>query len=106
MNLTIAERFMAQNTLPPQGTLVTLRIVMEAQQVLGLSSDEIARYKVVTNDGMTTWDPDHAATLFDIPLTAAAIEVLKEELDKLNAAAKLTFNHVPLFEKVHAAASG
>jgi len=111
MELTIAERFMAQSVLPTQANFLTMRIIMEAQMALGFTSDEIKALGLKSEKGpdgqlQTTWSKEHAEDLFDIHISDAAFDILKEALDKLNGAAQLTANHMSLFEKVHAAASG
>ena len=108
MELTIAERLMAQAVLPAKGTFVTVRIIMEAQRVLGFTSDEIEEFGLKAEVGAegqvsTRWSPEHADTVRDVPLTTAALDIIKEALGKLNGAGELTAQHVSLFEKVHAA---
>lgn len=103
MELTIAERFMAQSVMPAQGNFVTLRVIMEAQMAIGFTSDEIEKYGIVSAEGLTTWSKEHAKTTSDIHISNAAMDILREELDKLNGDSQLTAQHMSLFEKVHAA---
>ena len=46
MELKVAERLMLLNLLPQEGDIVTLRVVREAQQVIGLSEDELKELEI------------------------------------------------------------
>jgi len=106
MELSTKERIVLNMIMEPQaGRYDTLKIVRKLREELSFSEEEIKEFElktVVTDEQQqTTWPPKHATTQRDVPLGDAAIQMIKDELDKLNGANELTPQHVTLFEKFH-----
>ena len=105
MDLTIAERLMAMQTLPGKANFVELLVIDEARKALGFTSDELEEFGLKTEvkgDQMNTrWDEAHETTVRPIALSAVAVKILKKQLDDMDTKGELTLQHVSLFEKVH-----
>ena len=99
MLLSIQERLQVLNGLLPQeGDFVTLRVVNEANNTIGLSSDELEKWGVVQEDGMVRWNTT-AESEVDIPITDAARGLIAKELNRLNDEDKLTIQQLSLWDK-------
>lgn len=58
MLLSIAERILLLNVLPPaEGDLLFLRAIRTFRDALGFSEEEAAALKLVQNDLHVSWDP-------------------------------------------------
>ena len=91
-SLNVLERLKLCSILPPEGSLVTLRMIRTLIGKLGLSAEEITRYEVVTLDperGQIRWN-DAGMVPVPIELEDAEVELIKKQLKDLDAKNKLT----------------
>ena len=91
-SLNVLERLKLCSILPPEGSLVTLRMIRTLIGKLGLSAEEITRYEVVTLDpatGQVRWN-EAGMVPVSIELEDAEIELIKKQLKDLDAKNKLT----------------
>jgi len=104
MNFTIAERIALSNILPPEGNIVTLRIVRELQMQLAFDEKEIKAYKIKNNahpDGRVsiTWDSDFTTKTKDVPIGDVAKGIIVERLKQLSSGNQLRLEMLDLYDK-------
>ena len=91
-SLNVLERLKLCSILPPEGSLVTLRMIRTLIGKLGLSAEEITRYEVVTLDpatGQVRWN-EAGMEPVSIELEDAEVEMIRKQLKDLDAKNKLT----------------
>jgi len=99
MKLTILERFIAMGLLPAEGNMATMRIRQTLIGKLGFTPEEYEKYGVKTDEaGMTTWNPDVPQEK-EVDLKIAEINVIRDNLEKLDKDNKITPNHLSLYDK-------
>jgi hypothetical protein len=87
--------------LPEQGNILMLRVVREARQLLEFRAEELRDFELSQEAGMIRWDSSKAKEV-DIPLSAAALGLIREKLQEMDRGNTLTSNHLPLWEKLFA----
>ena len=99
MILSIKERINLLSILPREGNLITLKIVRKTQNNIGFSSEEIQKLKFQTfPDGRISWDINEAEDK-EVDLDPIGLDIIREELRKLDAQRKLNIEHLSLWEK-------
>jgi hypothetical protein len=106
VKLKVAERLILLNLLPQEGDIVTLRVVRDAQQVIGLSEEELAELNIhhpEKEDGTEDiarliWKAE-ADVEKDIPIGPRATIIIIDKLTKLSEEKKLTVQQIGLYEK-------
>lgn len=98
MKLNIKDRLVLLNTLPPEGSFATVKIVHELKMALAPSEEEAAAVGLVQEAGQLRWDPTKDVEK-DIPLGKVAKGVIETALKKLDAEQKLTPDHLSLYER-------
>ena len=99
MQLTILERLMALGSLPAEGNIVTMRLRQTLIEKLGFTPEEFKKYGIKTDaDGMTVWNPDVPQEK-EVDLKIAEINVIRDNLEKLDKDNKITPNHLSLYDK-------
>lgn len=104
MKLNIAERIALLNILPPEGNIVTLRIVRDLRGQLSFTEDELKEWKIknrVQPDGraLITWDSDFANKTKDIKIGEAAKGIIVEQLKQLESQKRLRLEMLDLYER-------
>ena len=100
-SLNVLERLKLCPLLPPEGNIITLRMVRTLVEKLGLSAEELTKYEVVVLDektGQVRWN-DAGMIPTDIELEDAEIELIKKQLKDLDAKGKLTPELISVYEK-------
>jgi len=99
MELTIYERLLLLNALPPAGDLTTIRIVRKLRETLSFSEAELAEHEIKTNEetGALTWRVDGSTK--GIELGAKAHDIAVRALNALSDAGKVEEAHLSLFDK-------
>ena len=98
VELRVAERLMLLNLLPQEGDIPLLRVIREAQTVIGLSEEELKVLELKQEGERVFWKSE-ADVVKDIKIGATATRLLQEKLESLNAADKLGLNQLALYEK-------
>ena len=97
MELTILERLMLLNILPPAGDLTTIRIVRKLREALSLTEEEHVEHHIeATPDGNVKWDNDVPKPF---ELGAKARDIAVKALEGLDKEGKLTEQHLSLCDK-------
>lgn len=103
MKLDLPERIALLGILPHEGTLVTLRIIMELQAKVGFTEEEIKKFglKDVIKDNVVTisWNPALATETKDIEIGDVAKALIATRLKQLDSQGKLHLGMLPLYEK-------
>ena len=95
-DLNIGERIRLLTLLPRTGNVVTLRVVQELSKELGFTEDEITGGTIVQEEGRVTW-PNQINRSYEFG--DVAVEVMATPLKALEAAEKLTSEHLTIYEK-------
>lgn len=99
MKLNVLERLSILPLLPQEGNYLTLKVVRQTQDVLGISSDEFKDFEIhQSEDGSLRWNAKGAEEK-DVDVSEKAAEIIKEALEKLNNDGKLKANHFTIYEK-------
>lgn len=98
MELSVGERLVLMMVLPPNGDLVTMKIVQKLRGDLGFDEGEIERFGIRNEEGQVLWDGDKAEAK-DIEIGPKAMEVVVRSLRELSEKKQLTLQHLPLCEK-------
>jgi hypothetical protein len=104
MELNIAERIALLNILPPEGNIITLRVVRELQGKLSFTEEELKEWKIknrVQPDGraLITWDSDFTNKTKDIKIGEVANGIIVEQLKMLESQKRLRLEMLDLYEK-------
>lgn len=104
MKLTVGERVVLGNILPPQGNAATLRIIMDLGRQLSFTEEELEHYNIKNNtlpDGRTTvtWNPELAKETKDIKIGKAARGIIVKQLKQLDSQNQLHITMLPIYEK-------
>lgn len=109
VSLSVLERLKAMELLPAEESIVTLRTVRKAKEILGFTDEEQKVYEFVNTDigggRLTTrWnfvDKEGKAVPQDkeFELGEKACDLIGNSLKKLEEQKKLTDNHISLYEK-------
>lgn len=104
LSLNIPERIALLNVLPPEGNVVTLRLVRELQNKLSFSEDEIEEFRikntVIDGRASTTWDENFSDKEKVIVLGDATQGIIEKRLKMLDGQNRLHISMLPLYEKV------
>ena len=99
MKMQIQERLLILNILPKEGSIVTVRLLKELIGSVGLSGEEIKKWKVQTKENnQVVWD-NTQATEKEINLNEAAKNLISERLELLSKESKLTLAQLTLYDK-------
>ena len=115
MPLTVVERMVIPRILPTQGDFRTLRIVKRINAKVELTDDEVEvlnvrqvgdrlHWRDGTEEDVSDEEREILHTLVkegkEIELEEAELELLREELRKLNDSKRLEMNMISLYEKI------
>jgi len=103
--LNIAERVALLNILPPEGNLVTLKIIRELKTDLSFSEEEVKRFKIKANPApgglgsFITWDSDFTKETKEVEIGNVAKDIIVEQLKALESQKRLRMETLDLYEK-------
>ncbi len=84
--------------LPAEGNFVTLKVIRELKANLGVKDEEFKLYEIVQKDNQITWN-DKGTEEVEFELGEKAVDIIVEQLEKLDKGKKLEDKHFSLFEK-------
>lgn len=104
MKLNIAERIALAGILPPEGSIVTLRVIRELQMGLAFTEKELKDWKITNRrnpDGSAfiTWDSDFTNKEKDVVIGEVTKGIIVEQLKALSEHGKLRMEMLSLYEK-------
>lgn len=99
--LNVGERIVALSVLPKEGNFVTLRLVRNLGEKLGLSADEHEKYeiKINTETGIASWNKKGIEELVGLEFKNKEVEIIRTALEELDKEQKLKNEHFSLYEK-------
>lgn len=95
--LTVLDRLLLLGLLPPQGDLLTVRIVRELREALSFTEAEHREFGFSQVDGQVRWNAS-AAQSRELEIGERARLLIVEGLRKLDKDKKLTEQHLSLWE--------
>lgn len=100
MRLGVIERITLLQMLPQQGDFLTLRIIHELRQTLSFTEEETVDFglEIVPESQTIRWNQKSAREV-EIPIGPKAHSIIVSTLLEMDKAAKLTENHLSLYEK-------
>ena len=98
MKLNVLERVMVLSVLPKENNFLTLKVIQEIQNKVGLSSEDYKKFDIVQGDGELKWNQSGNEGV-DIYLGEKAMEIIRTRLEELDKQKKLTPNHMSVYEK-------
>jgi len=102
--LTIAERIALFGVLPPEGDIVTLRLIRELRNHLSFTEKELKDWGIKTEkaDGgmVVAWDGDFQGVTKTFEIGETARSLIIEQLVRLAEQKKLRMETLSLYEKL------
>ena len=98
VELRVAERLMLLNLLPQEGDITLLRVIREAQTVIGLSEEELAELELKQEGERVFWKSE-ADVSKDIKIGPRILVLIEDKLKALSADNKLGIQQLALYEK-------
>ncbi len=99
MKLSMRDRFVLLNILPPEGNIATIKIVHRLRQDLAPTEQEFKDYKITQNEGQVMWDDamEKKRGAQEKKIGPKAYIMIEEQFKKLNDEKKLTEGHLSTF---------
>lgn len=97
MKLTILERILLLQLLPPEANVATLRIIRDLKKNLGFSEEEVKKCNIRADGDMTLWDDDKYEA--EVPIGEKATDIIRDALKQADSRNKLMEQHIPLYER-------
>jgi len=97
MEFTVEERLATLALLPPEGSLVTMKIIHDLRQALAFSEEELAVLQFQQNNDQLTWQ--NGVGLKEVEVGPQAVKVVRDLLKKLDEDEKIREAHLSLVEK-------
>ena len=101
MKFSMRDRFVLLNILPPEGDIVTIKIVHRLKQELAPSDKEYKDYKISAKDGQVMWDDavDKKRGPKEVELGGKAFSIIEEQFKILNDKKKLVEGQLETYLK-------
>lgn len=100
-DLSAKERVVLLNLLPPQGNLVTMKVVFEMGLNIGFSAQELEDWKIVYgDDGSVKWDGEKSKSK-EFEFGVSELGVFKESVKKLDGESRIPLDFLPVIEKLN-----
>jgi len=98
MKLTVGERLMLLQVLPQEGNIVTLRIIRDLSNNLGLSEEEHKNFEIKQEDQKVSWNVKGNEEK-DVQIGEKATDVIVDSLKNLDDNKKLIPQMMSLWDK-------
>jgi hypothetical protein len=97
--LNCGERLIILNVMPKEGNFITLRMIRNLVQKLGLTAEEIVNFQVEeAPGGQVRWGPMGAIEK-EFEFAQAEVDLIKKQLKKMDDDGKLTNDTFTVYEK-------
>ncbi len=97
MEFTVEERLATLGLLPPEGNLLTMKVMHELRQALAFSEEDLKILNFEQSDGQLRWKIGVGPK--EVKVGPQATIVVYDELAKLDKDEKLNASHLLLCEK-------
>jgi len=98
MKLNVGERLILLQVLPQEGNFLTLKIIRDLTEVVGLNEKEFKEFGIKEAGGQVSWNQKGIEER-EIEIGEKATDIIVEALKKLNETNKLGQRHLSLYEK-------
>jgi transcriptional/translational regulatory protein YebC/TACO1 len=98
IELNVGERLSILTILPQEGSFLTLRLIRELKNKLGLSADELKEFDVKQEDGSIRWNAKGLETK-KITFKEKEVELIANELKEIDKKKQLKDIHFSIYEK-------
>lgn len=101
MRLSMRDRFVLLNILPPEGNIATIKIVHRLRQDLAPTEKEFKDYKITQNEGQVMWDDamEKKRGPQEKKIGPKAYIMIEEQFKKLSDEKKLNEGHLMTYER-------
>jgi len=96
VELGIGERLALLGVLPPEGDVVTMRVLRDFKHEVELSADEIKDRGVMSEGGQVRWNEGEAKK--ELEVSDSVLGIIKSALKKMDTDKKVTEFHLSLFD--------
>ena len=98
MEINVHNRLLILNAIPKEGDILTVRVVKDLSDKIGLSSDEVTDWEVKTSpSGNITWNVDKIQNK-EIEFNLSEKSIISDALRKLNKESKLTVEYLDVYK--------
>jgi hypothetical protein len=98
VGLGVGERLMVLGVLPKEGNFVTLKVIRNLIDKLGLTTEEIEKFEVIQEGGQVTWKQEGNLPI-DFDFDNVEVDIIKHELKKMDSENRLKVELLPVYEK-------
>jgi hypothetical protein len=98
VKLDVGERMVVISILPKEGNFLTLRVLRTLVSRIGLTAEEIKEFEVVQEGDRIVWN-QKGYELLEFDLADVELDIIKQELKKLDSENKLTQDMFSIYEK-------
>lgn len=98
MLLAVKDRILLFGLLPAEGDILSLRVIRKLREALSFSDEENAALQIQQTGSGYHWIPE-ADQPKEIEIGAKAHSLIVESLKRLDAAGKLTLDHLDIWDK-------
>ena len=96
--LNVGERLIILQILPKEANFITLRLIRDLSGKVGLSADEFIDFDMKQEGDKISWN-NKGSEEKSIDFREKEIDIIENELKKLDRENKLEFKHFSIFEK-------
>lgn len=96
MELSVIDRIVLLDILPPAGTFLTMKIVRQLRDNLHFSEEELKEFELAEKDGRYTWERSRAV---EVPIGPKAKEIIAAALKGMDAEERITDREFSLYER-------
>jgi len=105
MKLELHERFVLLTLLPKEGDYAALKTIRRAKEMLNPTPQEVEAFEIVQTTGtdgkpVLNWNAQKASeAVKDCPVDEYTMNLIRDELAKLNKTKKLTEQYLSVYDK-------
>ena len=98
MKLNVSERLSLLQVLPAEGNFLTLKIMKDLTEIVGLNEEAFKEFGIKEVGGQVSWN-NKGTEEREIKIGEKATDIIVESLKKLDQQNKLKQNYFTLYEK-------
>ena len=101
LNLNFHDRLVLLQLLPGENNYVTLKLIREVKDNLGITEEEYEKYKIKRQEnGRISFDSKKASEEKEFEISRIVMNIIKKELERLDSQKRLTEEQFPLYERL------
>ncbi len=99
MKLTIKDRMLISQLYPKEGNLISQILVKDISKKVKITQEDIDKYEIKSDKGSINWNLKKEKEI-EVDFTDKEIELLKEQVEKLDKENKITQDNLELCLKI------